>query len=221
MTSIQYLDKFQIDKDVSLVVIDIQNDFCKNGALEVPNGDSIINGINKLMQYMNKNGNPVILTQDWHPVGHKSFASSHEGKNPFDPIDDNPGIGPVLWPDHCVQNSKGANFHKDLKTEFAHLVIRKGYRKEIDSYSGFLENDKETKTGLEGYLNGLNIKKILVVGLALDFCVYYSAKDAKSFGFDVTVVEDLTKGIATDSIAAAIKDMVSAGISFVKLKSIQ
>ncbi len=195
----------------ALIVVDVQNDFIPGGALPVADGDKIISGINNLTKKKFEMWK-IVFTQDWHPKGHMSFASSH-GKNPFDPID-TPGLGPVLWPDHCVQGSFGAEFHKDLNTNQAHLIIRKGYNRNIDSYSAFLENDKKTETGLAGFLDTSGVKKVYVCGLALDYCVYYTALDAKAKGFEVVVLTDLTKWIAEDTKNAAINDMKSKGINF-------
>lgn len=193
----------------ALIVIDVQNDFCPGGALAVEGGDQIVPGINALMGAFDA----VVLTQDWHPGGHSSFASSHSGKNPFEMIE--MPYGPqVLWPDHCVQGSLGAAFHKDLNTTRADLIIRKGYNPAIDSYSAFFENDHETPTGLEGYLRTRGISDLTMVGLATDFCVNYSAVDAAALGFSVTVVESLCRAIDLDgSLDAARTGMTSAGVT--------
>ena len=192
----------------ALIVIDVQNDFCPGGALAVPEGDQIVPGINALMEGFDA----VILTQDWHPAGHSSFASSH-GAAPMT-LTEMPYGPQVLWPDHCVQGSKGAGFHKDLMTDRADLIIRKGYNPAIDSYSAFFENDKTTPTGLEGYLRTRGIDRLTMVGLATDFCVNYSAVDAARLGFTVTVRQDLCRAIDFDgSLAAAVEGMRSAGVS--------
>ncbi len=193
----------------ALIVIDVQNDFCPGGALAVPDGDSIVAGINTLMEEVEA----VILTQDWHPSGHSSFASQHEGKQPYDLIE--MPYGPqVLWPDHCVQGSDGAALHADLNTDRADLIIRKGFRKAIDSYSAFFENDRSTPTGLEGYLRTRGIERLTMVGLATDFCVNFSAVDAARLGFDVSVQQDLCRAIDLDgSLAAAIEGMATAGVT--------
>ena len=192
----------------ALSVIDVQNDFCPGGALAVPEGDQIVPGINALMEGFDA----VILTQDWHPAGHSSFASS-PGAAPM-PLTEMPSGPQVLWPDHCVQGSKGAGFHKDLMTDRADLIIRKGYNPAIDSYSAFFENDKTTPTGLEGYLRTRGIDRLIMVGLATDFCVNYSAVDAARLGFTVTVRQDLCRAIDFDgSLAAAVEGMRSAGVS--------
>ncbi|WP_368345247.1 bifunctional nicotinamidase/pyrazinamidase [Pelagovum sp. HNIBRBA483] len=182
----------------ALVVVDVQNDFCPGGALAVAEGDQIVPGINALM----KQFHTVVLTQDWHPAGHSSFASSHAGKAPMELID-MPYGAQVLWPDHCVQGSTGAAFHPDLETDRASLIIRKGANPEIDSYSAFFENDRKTPTGLVGYLRNLNIKQLTFVGLATDFCVNFSALDAASLGFAVSVKLDLCRGIDLDGTMAA------------------
>ncbi len=196
------------DATEALIVIDVQNDFCPGGALAVAGGDEIVAPINALMADY-----PLtVLTQDWHPAGHSSFATSHGGKAPFDVID-MPYGAQVLWPDHCVQNSPGAEFHTGLNTDAAKMIIRKGYRPEIDSYSAFFENDHTTPTGLEGYLRTLGVQRLTMVGLATDFCVAYSAIDGARLGFDVTVRQDLCRAIDLDgSLAAAQTDMAAAGV---------
>jgi nicotinamidase/pyrazinamidase len=193
----------------ALIVIDVQNDFCPGGALAVPEGDLIVPGINALMDQFQT----VILTQDWHPAGHSSFASSHDGKAPMEVID--MPYGPqVLWPDHCVQGSEGAAFHADLNTTRADLIIRKGYNPAIDSYSAFFENDQTTPTGLEGYLRTRAITDLVMVGLATDFCVNFSAVDAAKLGFNVSVKQDLCRAIDFDgSLAAAQAGMQAAGVN--------
>lgn len=194
--------------DEALIVIDIQNDFCPGGALAVPGGDGIVDGVNALMEEFAA----VILTQDWHPAGHSSFASAHPGKAPFEVIEMD--YGPqVLWPDHCVQGSTGAEFNAGLDTTRADLVIRKGFRRAIDSYSAFFENDHTTPTGLEGYLRSRGIGKLTLVGLATDFCVNFSAVDAAKLGFGVEVREDLCRAIDLDgSLNAARAGMQAAGV---------
>ncbi|MEM7520206.1 MAG: bifunctional nicotinamidase/pyrazinamidase [Pseudomonadota bacterium] len=192
----------------ALIVIDVQNDFCPGGALAVPEGDLIVPGINALMADFDA----VILTQDWHPAGHSSFASSHGGKTPYDMVE-MPYGSQVLWPDHCIQGAAGAAFHTDLQTDRADLIIRKGYNPAIDSYSAFFENDHETPTGLEGYLRTRGITALTMVGLALDFCVNYSAVDAAELGFEVTVFQELTRAIDLNgSCVAAQEDMTSKGV---------
>ena len=194
----------------ALIVIDVQNDFCPGGALAVPNGDEIVAPINAMMPDFDA----VILTQDWHPAGHSSFASSHPGKAPYDLVEMH--YGPqVLWPDHCVQGTPGAEFHPDLRTD-ADLILRKGFRSAIDSYSAFFENDRTTPTGLEGYLRTRGIDRLTLVGLATDFCVHYSAVDAARLGFDVTVRTDACRAIDLDgSLAAAEQAMQTAGVALI------
>jgi len=193
----------------ALVIIDVQNDFCPGGALAVPEGDTIVPGINALMEEFAA----IILTQDWHPAGHSSFASQHAGKAPME-MTEMPYGPQVLWPDHCVQGSAGAAFHKDLLTDRADLIIRKGFRRAIDSYSAFFENDQTTPTGLEGYLRTRGIERLTMVGLATDFCVKFSAVDAARLGFAVTVRQDLCRAIDLDgSLAAARDGMQDAGVS--------
>ncbi len=191
----------------ALLIVDVQNDFCPGGALEVKNGDRIVPVINEL----SKQFDTVIQTQDWHPQNHSSFASSHNGKEPFETIEMNYG-GQVLWPDHCVQGTDGAAFHPDLNTTRSQLIIRKGFRKQIDSYSAFFENDQKTSTGLTGYLNNRSIEKLYVCGLATDFCVKWSVLDGIDEGFEVRVVEDAAAGIdIEDSVAKAWNEMEGAG----------
>ena len=197
------------DATEALIVIDIQNDFCPGGALAVVDGDAIVPGVNGLMAEFDA----VVLTQDWHPAGHSSFASSHPGQDPFGMIEMPYGTQ-VLWPDHCVQGSHGAAFHDGLVTDPADLVIRKGFRPGVDSYSAFFENDKTTPTGLEGYLRTRGITRLTMVGLATDFCVAYSAIDGANLGFDVTVRTDLCRAIDLDgSLAAATQQMEKAGVT--------
>ncbi len=193
----------------ALIVIDVQNDFCPGGALAVPGGDEIVEGINALMI----DAGAVVLTQDWHPAGHSSFASSHDGANPYD-MTEMPYGPQVLWPDHCIQGSPGANFHLALHVDRADMIIRKGFRPQIDSYSAFFENDHETPTGLEGYLRTRGVDSVLMVGLATDFCVHYSAMDAARLGFDVTVDTHLCRAIDLDgSLAASRTQMTDAGVT--------
>ncbi len=193
----------------ALIVIDVQNDFCPGGALEVPQGDEILRGINALMPEFDA----VVLTQDWHPAGHSSFASSHDGHAPYEVV--TMPYGPqVLWPAHCIQGSIGAQFHPDLQTDRADLIIRKGYNPDIDSYSAFFENDHSTPTGLEGYLRTRGIERLTMVGLALDFCVNFSAVDAAKLGFKVEVREDLCRAIDLDgSLAKSREGMRAAGVT--------
>ncbi len=194
----------------ALIVIDVQNDFCPGGALAVPGGDQIIAPINAMMGDFDA----VILTQDWHPAGHSSFASSHTDKNPFD-VTEMPYGPQVLWPDHCVQGTEGAAFHPDLRTD-GDLIIRKGFRRAIDSYSAFFENDQTTPTGLDGYLNSRGFTKLTMVGLATDFCVHFSAVDAARLGYDVQVRMDACRAIDLDgSLGAAETAMRDAGVTLI------
>lgn len=192
----------------ALLVIDVQNDFCPAGALAVEGADQIVAGINALMDSFVS----VILTQDWHPAGHSSFATSHAGKSPYDMIE--MPYGPqVLWPEHCVKGSEGAAFHAGLNVTRADLIIRKGFNPAIDSYSAFFENDHSTATGLDGYLRSRGITDLTLVGLATDFCVAYSAVDAAALGFSVTLRQELCRAIDLNgSLAKAVEDMRSAGV---------
>jgi nicotinamidase/pyrazinamidase len=195
------------DEDV-LAVIDVQNCFVPGGTLPVPEGDKIIPIINRLAPVFRH----VVLTQDWHTPGHVSFASSHPGKKPFETIQLPYGMQ-VLWPDHCVQGTPDADLHKDLRVPHAQLVIRKGYRPHVDSYSAFLEADRNTMTGLTGYLRERGFKQVFLVGLATDFCVAWSALDARRSGFAAYVIEDATRGIdAGGSLGKAWADMSGAGV---------
>ena len=195
----------------ALLVIDVQNDFCPNGALAVAGGDTIVQPINAAMDKFNI----VILTQDWHPNEHKSFASSHENKSPFDTVEMFYG-DQVLWPDHCIQGSMGARFHPDLNNTRADVIIRKGSNPVVDSYSAFYENDKVTSTGLHGYLKNREVTKLTLVGLATDYCVAFSALDAAKLGYAVTVRLDMARGIDSDgSLNTAIDKMSKAGVNLV------
>jgi len=193
----------------ALIVIDIQTDFCPGGALAVPEGHEIVPGVNALMADFAQ----IVLTQDWHPRGHSSFASAHPGKAPFETMEMAYGAQ-VLWPDHCVQGSGGAGFHPRLDTNRAGVIIRKGCNRAIDSYSAFFENDRQTSTGLHGYLQERGVTDLTLVGLALDFCVQYSALDAARLGYRVRVRRDLTRAIDLDgSRAAAEALMRDAGVA--------
>lgn len=196
------------DATEALIVIDVQNDFCPGGALAVADGDSIVPGINALMNEFQT----VVLTQDWHPADHASFAANHPGAKPFS-MTEMPYGPQVLWPVHCVIGSPGAALHPELRTDPAHLVIRKGFRPEIDSYSAFFENDHTTPTGLEGYLDSRGITQLTLVGLATDYCVAYSALDALQLGFKVSVRQDLCRGIdLNSSLEEARVNMQNAGV---------
>jgi len=192
----------------ALIVVDVQNCFVPGGSLAVAKGDEIVPLINALA----KSFESVVLTQDWHTPGHVSFASSHAGKKPFEAVK-LPYGNQILWPDHCVQGTDGASLHKDLAIPTAQLVIRKGYHKNVDSYSAFLEADGKTKTGLDGYLKGRGINSVYVCGLATDFCVAWTALDARKLGFAAAVIEDACRGIDTQgSLAAAWGNMKKAGV---------
>ena len=192
----------------AILVIDVQNDFCPGGALAVAGGDEIVAPINALVPEFAVR----VFTQDWHPQDHLSFASNHDGAEPMSMVE--MPYGPqVLWPDHCIIGSEGAEFHRSLDTRSADMIIRKGFRREIDSYSAFFENDHKTPTGLEGYLRSRNVDTVTVVGLATDFCVNYSAVDAAKLGFKVGVVESLCRAIDFDgSLEAARSGMQDAGV---------
>ena len=194
-------------KDV-LLVVDVQNDFCPGGRLAVQKGDEVVPVVNALAARFEN----VVLTQDWHPAGHRSFATSHPGRKPFDSTKLAYGEQ-VLWPDHCVQGSEGAALHKDLSIPHAQLVVRKGFRKEVDSYSAFLEADRKTRTGLKGYLEERGVKRVFVCGLATDYCVAWTALDARKLGFAAVVVEDACRAIDMQgSLAAAWEKMKRAGV---------
>lgn len=191
------------DQNSALLIVDVQNDFCPGGNLAVEDGHSIITGINSLAQKFEC----VVLTQDWHPANHLSFASEHENRKPFECVQMHYGEQ-TLWPGHCVAGTVGAQFHPDLDANQADLIVRKGFRRHIDSYSAFFENDKTTPTGLEGYLRSRDIKSLTMVGLATDFCVFFSAVDAARLGFEVTVDLNLCRGIDLDgSLDYAIRTM--------------
>ena len=191
-----------------LIIVDVQNDFCPGGALAVPKGDEVVPVVNRLAARFEN----VVLTQDWHPRSHASFASSHPGKKPFETIE-LPYGRQVLWPDHCVQGTPGAAFHENLQIGRAQLIIRKGFHRGIDSYSGFLEADRSTTTGLAGYLKEKGFRDLYVCGLATDFCVAWTALDARATGFEVTVIEDACRAIDLEgSLSRAWADMASAGI---------
>ena len=192
----------------ALIVIDVQNDFCPGGALAVAQGDAIIPQINALMGQFQT----VVLTQDWHPADHSSFAANHAGAAPFSTVQ-MPYGAQTLWPSHCVQGTKGAEFHPTLRSDLAQLVLRKGFRAGIDSYSALFENDKTTPTGLDGYLRARGVTGLTLVGLATDYCVAFSALDAVAKGFDVTVLQDACRAIDLDgSLARQTQAMAAAGV---------
>ena len=199
-----------------LLVVDVQNDFCPGGALAVASGDEIVPVVNRLGTRFAH----VLLTQDWHPPGHRSFASAHPGNKPFDSIA-MPYGQQTLWPDHCVQETSGAAFHRGLALPRAELVVRKGFRREIDSYSAFYENDRRTPTGLAGYLRERGLSRIFLVGLATDFCVHYSALDARRHGFAAVLVEDGCRGIdLAGSLAEAMRNMEASGVERITSEAI-
>lgn len=195
----------------ALLIVDVQNDFCQGGALAVPRADEVIPFINQLAPAFKH----VLLTQDWHPAGHSSFASAHPGQQPFATVQ-MPYGAQTLWPDHCVQGSRGADFHPDLRTQQAQLIIRKGFRPHIDSYSAFYENDRTTPTGLAGYLRECGLRRLYLVGLATDFCVAYSAIDARQEGFETLVLLEGCRAIDLDgSLARAQREMQRAGVELI------
>ena len=193
---------FNANEHDVLLVVDIQNDFCPGGSLAVPRGDEVVSVINALAAKFPH----VVLTQDWHPRGHLSFASSHAGKQPYQTIEVAYGTQ-ILWPDHCVQGTLGAAFRDDLYIPHAELVLRKGYHRSIDSYSAFYENDRKTATGLGGYLRERGFGRVFLAGLAFDFCVRYSAEDAKREGFEAIVFEDACRSIDVDGSVAATREI--------------
>jgi nicotinamidase/pyrazinamidase len=197
--------KTAIGESDVLLVVDVQNDFCPGGRLAVPGGHEVVPGINRTARHFKH----VVLTQDWHPAGHQSFASSHPGKQPFESIE--VAYGPqILWPDHCVQGTPGAQFRDDLRIPHAGLVLRKGFRPAIDSYSAFYENDRKTPTGLGGYLRERGLSRVFLAGLALDFCVRFSAEDARREGFAVVVIDEACRGIDVDGSVAATRRSFAA-----------
>lgn len=202
-----------IDAGSVLIIVDVQADFLPGGALAVPDGGEVVPVINRLARRFEN----VVLTQDWHPAGHVSFASSHAGRSPFEAIE--VGYGrQVLWPDHCVQGTPGAALHAGLDVPHAQLIVRKGHRRDVDSYSGFLEADRDTPTGLTGYLRERGLSRCFVVGLATDFCVAWTALDARRLDFEATVIEDACRGIDTaGSLARAWSEMEAAGVARARL----
>jgi len=199
-----------------LLVIDVQNDFCPGGALAVNDGDAVVEPLNKLAEAVSGGGGRVAATQDWHPVNHVSFASAHKDKKIADVIDTELVKGQALWPDHCVRGTNGADFHKNLKSDNFTLVIRKGYRLNLDSYSAFFENDRKTPTGLEGWMKTLGITNVIIGGLATDYCVFFSAADCKKLGFNTIIASDAVRGVGIPegSVENAIKAMEELGIEF-------
>ena len=203
-------------EDAALIVVDVQIDFLPGGSLAVPNGDEVIAPINRLARVFRH----VVLTQDWHPAGHISFASTHTGRKPFERIQLPYGTQ-ILWPDHCVQGSDGGAIHADLDIPHALLILRKGCNPQVDSYSAFVEADGTSKTGLDGYLTARGIRSVYIAGLATDFCVAWSAIDARKLGFAACVIEDACRGIDTEgSLAAAWRDMEKAGVRRVRMADV-
>lgn len=217
---IPLITKVEINDNDALIIVDLQNDFMPKGVLPVTEGDEIISPINNLTKQFHKRDNIIVMTQDWHPPKHLSFASSHK-KKPYD-LFEAEGIGPVLWPDHCIQGTKGAAFHSKVATQFTKAIIRKGYHKNVDSYSAFIENDKKTPTGLSGYLTSLNKRRIFLCGLALDYCVYYSAIDGRNLGFEVIIITDLSKGIdqPPGHLTSTLNHMKQQAVKFTDSKNI-
>jgi nicotinamidase/pyrazinamidase len=201
--------QFRVRDDDVLLVIDVQIDFCPGGGLAVPHGDEVVPVINRVAALFKH----VVLTQDWHPADHQSFASAHPGRKPFETVS-LPYGSQVLWPDHCVQGTRGAEFHPALRIAHAELILRKGFRAAIDSYSAFHENDRKTRTGLAGYLRERGLNRVFVAGLALDYCVRYTAEDAVATGFAATVITDGCRGIDVGgSVAEAQRSFAAHGVA--------
>ena len=202
----------QIDAHDVLIVIDVQNDFCPGGALAVPHGDEVIAPIHRGAPHFEH----IVLTQDWHPPGHSSFAPAHPGKNPFETVE--LAYGPqTLWPDHCVQGSRGAEFHPELQLTRAELILRKGFRPQIDSYSAFFENDRSTPTGLAGYLRERSLTRVFLAGLAYDYCVGFSALDARRLGLEAFILRHACRAIDLNGSVAAIEaEFARAGVALVE-----
>ena len=220
MDRLDLVSNVRIRDEDALIVVDLQNDFMPSGALAVRGGDEIVGPINSVALKFHESDNVIVMTQDWHPLGHQSFASSH-GMKPYDAYESE-GIGPVLWPDHCVQGSFGARFHPDVEQRYAHAIIRKGYHAMVDSYSTFIENDKKTHTGLSGYLKSLGKTRIFLCGIALDYCVYYSALDGRELGFEIVVPIDLTRAIDSPAghLSTALDNMIEKKVQFTKSEQI-
>lgn len=212
MPDIRFTQDITVGPDDALIVVDLQPDFMPGGNLPVSGGDQIVAGINRVLPLFRT----VVATQDWHPKDHRSFAATHPGKKPYD-LYEAPGLGPVLWPDHCVQGTPGASIHPAFEADRATLILRKGYQRDIDSYSVLKENDMTTETGLSGYLRTKHIRRVFLSGLALDYCVFYSAKDAVAMGFEAVVIHDLSRPVASPPghLEASLKTMEDAGVLFV------
>ncbi len=221
ISDLKFEKEINLSPSDAFIIVDIQNDFLPGGSLAVKGGDEIIVGVNAVSEVFDRDRYKIILTQDWHPANHKSFASTHPGKDPFDEFSTE-GIGPVLWPDHCVQGTKGADFSPLLNTVAPDLIVRKGLNPEIDSYSTFIENDKKSETGLAGFLKSVGVSRIFLCGLALDYCVFASAMDGKNMGFEVYVIIDLTRGIddPEDNISNSLETMTKKGIKFIESKAL-
>ena len=200
----------------ALIIVDVQNDFCPGGAIPVPNGDEVVPRINQLMSLFDH----IALSQDWHPVRHLSFASSHDGRNPLDIVEMDYGEQ-ILWPDHAVAGTPGAEFHSDLATDNAHAVIRKGYRKKIDSYSTFFENDRTTPTGLSGFLDRCGVKRLFLTGLAIEYCVGFSALDAVTEGFEAFLVQDAVGSFNNDDHEPMRRRLENAGVRTIQSSDLQ
>ncbi len=207
----------KIDKKSALLIIDVQNDFCPGGALAVPNGDEVVPVLNSSAARFPT----VVATKDWHPPGHISFASVHEGAT-IGEVRKIDGLDQVMWPDHCIPGTPGAEFHPDLAVDHINLIVHKGLDKKLDSYSAFFENDGTTPTGLEGYLRGLGIGQIVIGGLATDYCVYFSAKDALACGFSVFLLEDAVRGVDVPegNLAKTVDDMKRSGVVFISSQEV-
>jgi len=205
-----------------LLIIDVQNDFCPGGALAVNEGNEVIKPLNALSSALAAKGGRVAVTQDWHPKDHVSFASSCEGKKPGDAVDTDLVKGQALWSDHCVQGTKGAAFHDELDQKPVSMIIRKGFRRELDSYSAFFENDRKTPTGLEGWIKFLGIETVIMGGLATDYCVFYSAIDCKNLKLKTIIASDAVRGVGIPegSVKKAVSAMENAGIEFHSSKEI-
>nr|AGS54084.1 nicotinamidase [uncultured bacterium contig00007] len=206
-----------------LLMIDVQNDFCPGGALAVSEGDAVVQPLNALSRALAAKGGRVAATQDWHPGGHISFAVSHSGKKPGEVIDTPLVKAQVLWPAHCVQGTKGADFHSELDLSPVSMIIRKGFRKELDSYSAFFENDRKTPTGLDGWIRSLGLDTVIIGGLATDYCVFFSAQDSQKLRFKTIVASDAVRGVGypEGSVESAIKTMKEAGIEIIPSKDLQ
>lgn len=209
-------------KKALLLIIDVQNDFCPGGALAVGEGDAVVQPLNLLAHAIAEKGGRTAATQDWHCFGHISFASSHDGKNPGDTIDTDFVKGQVLWPDHCVQGTKGADFHAGLDLNPITAIIRKGFNPHLDSYSAFFENDRCTITGLEGWMKQLGIETVIMGGIATDYCVFFSAMDCRKLGFKTIVISDAVRGVGfpEGSIENAVTAMKEEGIEFYSSKEL-